>query len=89
METDIEVFVKSCLGHQYDKVERRLEASLLQPLPTPERPWSSILMDFRFSFPKMKGMSLVMVVVVKFLKYTVFLAAPHECPAAVAIDIFG
>lgn len=70
MKANIEAFVKYCLVYQQDKVERRVEAGLLQPLLTPE---TSVLMHFVPSFPKVKGLSSVLVVVDRFSKYTVFL----------------
>ena len=88
MEADIEAFVKSCIVCQQDKVERRLEAGLLQPLPTPTRPWSSVSIDFITGFPKVKGMSSVMVVVDRFSKYAVFSAAPQVRSAEIAAGLF-
>jgi hypothetical protein len=38
MVDDVEVFVKTCLICQQDKLERKKEAGLLQPLPIPDRP---------------------------------------------------
>ncbi|XP_061956833.1 uncharacterized protein LOC133678522 [Populus nigra] len=38
MEFDVELYVKTCLVCQQDKVLRQKEAGLLQPLPIPERP---------------------------------------------------
>lgn len=46
IEDDIEVYVKTCLVCQQDKVDRQREAGLLQPLPIPARPWTSVSMDF-------------------------------------------
>ncbi|KAL0328234.1 UNVERIFIED_CONTAM: Transposon Ty3-G Gag-Pol polyprotein [Sesamum calycinum] len=36
MEEDVEAYVRTCLVCQLDKVERKKEAGLLQPLPIPE-----------------------------------------------------
>lgn len=88
MEADIEAFVKSCLVCKQDEVEKRLEASLLQPLTTPERPWSSVSMDFVSSFSMVKGMSSILVVVDLFSKYAIFSASPHTCSAEIAADLF-
>lgn len=52
MEADIEVFMKSYFMCHQEKVERRLEAGLLQPLLIPERPGSSFSMDFVSDFPR-------------------------------------
>lgn len=88
MEADIEAFVKSCLVCQQDKVERKLEAGLLQPLPTSERPWSSVSMDFVTGFPKVNGMSTVMVVFARFSKYVIFTIATHAFLVEIAAHLF-
>ncbi|KAK4381994.1 Retrovirus-related Pol polyprotein from transposon.6 [Sesamum angolense] len=66
MEEDVEAYVRTCLVCQLDKVERKKEAGLLQPLPIPKVPWQSILMDFISGFPKVNGMSSVLIVVDRF-----------------------
>lgn len=50
MEEDIEAYLKTCQVCQRDKTERMKGEGLLQPLPIPERPWLSVLMDFNFGF---------------------------------------
>ena len=50
MELDIELYVKTCLVCQQDKGITLKEADLLQPLPIPENPWVSVLMDFIVDF---------------------------------------
>ncbi|KAJ0021489.1 hypothetical protein Pint_31247 [Pistacia integerrima] len=71
IDADIESYVKTCLVCQLDKTERRKVAGLLQPLPIPERPWVSASLDFIGGFPKVEGMSSVLVVVDRFSKYAV------------------
>ena len=51
IEQDVEFYVKTCLVCQHDKMERRKEASLLQPLKIPMQPWESISMHFINGFP--------------------------------------
>jgi len=63
MKLDIELYVKPCLVCQQDKGLTQKKASLLQPLPIPESLWITISMDFITSFPKVKGMDSVFVVV--------------------------
>ncbi|XP_075092575.1 uncharacterized protein LOC142172786 [Nicotiana tabacum] len=84
MEHDVEAYVKSCLVCQLDKIERKKEAGLLQPLPIPEEPWQSVISGF----PKVNGFSSNMVLVDRFSKYAVFIAAPTECPSNVAAELF-
>lgn len=45
-------------------------------------------MDFVSSYPKVKGMSSILVVVNRFSKYAVFSASPHTCSAEIAADLF-
>jgi len=88
MEDDVELYVRTCLVCQQDKTLRQREAGLLQPLPIPEKPWVSVSMDFIVGFPKVDGMNTIMVVVDRFTKYTVFMAAPMVCTAEVATELF-
>ena len=60
MELDIELYVKTCLVCQQDKRLTQKEVSLLQPLPIPESPWTSVSMDFITSMPKVKEMGSVL-----------------------------
>ena len=61
---------------------------MLQPLPIPKSPWVSVSMDFITGLPKVKGMGSVFMVVDRFSKYDVFMAAPNTCTAEVAVDLF-
>ncbi|GKC60587.1 transposon Tf2-2 polyprotein, partial [Tanacetum coccineum] len=44
MQDDVEAYVKTCLVCQQDKGVQNHPAGLLEPLPTPERPWESVSM---------------------------------------------
>ena len=88
MEEEIETYVKTCGICQLDKPERKKEAGLLQPLHVAEKPWVSVSMDFISGFPKVNGLSSVLVVVDRFSKYAVFVAAPHPCTAENTADLF-
>ena len=48
----------------------------------------SISMDFIFGFPKVNGLSSILVVVDKFSKYAVFIAAPHPCTIEQIVELF-
>ena len=61
---------------------------MLQPLPIPKSPWISVSIDFITGMPKVKGMGLVFVVVDRFSKYAVFMAALSTCTTEVATDLF-
>ena len=88
MEDDVELYVRTCLVCQQDKTLRQREACLLQPLPIPKRPWVSVSMDFIVGFLKVDGMNTIMVVVDRFTKYAMFVAAPTVCTAEVAAELF-
>ena len=79
MRDDIEGYVRTCLVRQQDKVEHQRPVGLLEPLPTLERPWESISMDFIIGLPLVEGYSSIMVVVDRFSKYGVFILAPTTC----------
>lgn len=38
MQDDVELYVRTCLVCQQDKIEQQRPASLLEPLMTPEKP---------------------------------------------------
>ena len=57
-------------------------------MPVPERSWLSVSMDFISGFPKVDGKSSIMVVVDRFSKYSVFIAAPVLCSSEVAAELF-
>lgn len=45
-------------------------------------------MDFIIGFPKVDGMNTIMVVIDRFTKYAMFVAAPTVCTAEVATKLF-
>lgn len=64
-----------------DKVEKKLEASLLQRLPIPREPFAFVYMDFVFKLPKVANMHSNLVLVDHFSTYAVFIATIHGCIA--------
>ncbi|CAL1380625.1 unnamed protein product [Linum trigynum] len=88
MKDDVELYVKTCLVCQQDKMEQRSPAGLLEPLPTPQRPWESVSMDFIIGLPKVEGCGSIMVVVDRFSKYGVFIAGPKDMTAEDAARLF-
>ncbi|CAH9095580.1 unnamed protein product [Cuscuta europaea] len=81
MRDTVELYVKTCLVCQQDKVENRQPAGLLEPLPIPERPWDSISMDFISALPKSEGFGSIMVVIDRFSKYGTFIPCMKDCTA--------
>ena len=88
MKEDVQAYVKTCHACQVDKIKRKKEAGLLQPLPIPERPWQCISMDFITGFPKIVGFKSILVVVNKFSNHSVFIPTPSECLVEEAVRIF-
>ncbi|KAL0438705.1 UNVERIFIED_CONTAM: Transposon Ty3-I Gag-Pol polyprotein [Sesamum latifolium] len=88
MKEYVEVYVRACLVCQLDKVERKKEAGLLQPLPIPEGPRQSVSMDFITGFPKVNSMASILIVVDRFSKYGIFIVAPYACPTETAAELF-
>ncbi|KAL0345854.1 UNVERIFIED_CONTAM: Transposon Ty3-I Gag-Pol polyprotein [Sesamum radiatum] len=89
MEEDVEAYVRTCLVCQLDTVEKKKTAGLLQPLPVPEGLWQSVSMDFISGFPKVNGMASIFVVVDRFSKYGIFMAALNACPAERRLSCFS
>ncbi|CAH9148077.1 unnamed protein product [Cuscuta epithymum] len=81
MRDTVELYVKTCLVCQQDKVENRQPAGLLEPLHIPERPWDSISMDFISALPKSDGFGSIMVVIDRFSKYGTFIPCTKDCTA--------
>ena len=88
MRDDIELYVKTCLVCQQDKVEQQQPAGLLEPFPIPEKPWESISMDFITCLPNSEGCGNIMVVVDQFSKYGVFIPVPTKFTAKDAARLF-
>lgn len=81
MRDDVEVYVRTCLVCQQDKVEQQHSRGLLEPLPIPERPLESVSMDFIVALPKSEGCESIMLVVDRFSKYGTFIMVPTNCMA--------
>ncbi|KZV49867.1 hypothetical protein F511_42259 [Dorcoceras hygrometricum] len=88
MRDQVELYVKTCLVCQQDKVENKQPAGLLEPLPTSEHPWDSITLDFISSLPKSDGFGSIMVVIDRFSKYGTFIPCPKDCTAEEAARLF-
>ncbi|KAL4198910.1 hypothetical protein AMTRI_Chr03g142390 [Amborella trichopoda] len=63
---------------QQDNVEQQPPGRLLEPLPTPGRPWESVSLDFISAFPQSEGYGSIIVVVDRLSKCATFVAAPKD-----------
>lgn len=86
MRDDIEVYVRTCLVCQQDKVEIKAPGKLLKPLP--EKPWDNITMDFITYLPNSEEFETIMVVVDQFSKYATFTAMTTSCKAKEVAHLF-
>ncbi|KAH9727410.1 Endonuclease [Citrus sinensis] len=85
---DIEVYVRTCLVCQQDKVDHQLPAKLLESLPLATRSWESVSIDFITSLPKSEGCDSIMVIVNCYSKYATFIATPADCKVNEAARLF-
>lgn len=73
LRKDVLAVVSQCDVCQRTKVPRHLPHGYLQPLPTPNRPWSSLSMDFIVKLPVSQGFDSILVVVDRLTKMAHFL----------------
>lgn len=88
MRDEIEKYVRACLVCQRDKTEQCLSRGKLEPLPILTRPWESVSMDFIVCLPKVGELGSILVVVDRFSKYGIFIAAPQKCNAETTAHFF-
>ncbi len=66
--TDTTKYVQNCTTCNTSKSPRQLPAGLLNPLPTPHRPWSHIAIDFITDLPNSQGNTTILTIVDRFSK---------------------
>uniref|UniRef100_W5NNL9 Integrase catalytic domain-containing protein n=1 Tax=Lepisosteus oculatus TaxID=7918 RepID=W5NNL9_LEPOC len=88
MRTDVTGYVQACPICAMSKCSRLKKPSLLQPLPTPRRPWSHISVDFLTDLPESQGKTTIMVVVDRFSKSAHFIPLPALPSAQDMADLF-
>lgn len=89
MKSDIQTYKKQCEVCQRAKGENTKPFGLLQPLPIPTRPWSSISMDFIEGLLKSNQYSVIMVVVDMFTKYAHFIPVSHPYNVTKIANLFS
>ena len=81
MDKDVKEYVTTCLTCQRDKPSNQAPIGLMQPLPIPERPWSSVSMDLITQLPRTQtGYDAIFVVVCRFTKMV------HYIPCVTAVS---
>jgi len=81
LRRDVKNFVLVCDISNRCKLENVSYPGILQPLPIPDRAWTSVAMDFVEGMPKSEGKDSVMVVVDRFSKFALFIGLAHPYTA--------
>ena len=81
-------YVKACRSCARAKATNHKKFGLLQPLPIPERPWSSISMDSVEPLPNSNGYNSILVVVDRLTKMALFIPTTTKITAQDLADIF-
>jgi Integrase zinc binding domain len=82
MKHDVIIFAQSCTTCQMTKSEHNPTPDLLQPLPVPHTPWSSVGLDFIIGLPKSEGKEVILVVVDRFIKFAHLIPLTHPYSAS-------
>ena len=85
---EIKQWIRECVTCQRYKPDLAAYPGLLQPLPIPDKVWSSISMDFIESLPKSQGKTVIFVVVDRLSKYAHFMALSHPFTALQVAQVF-
>ena len=81
-------FVSTCDTCQRNKGVRHKPFGLLQPLPIPETPWSSLSMDFIVQLPESNGFTAILVIVDRFTKMAHFAPTTDNVDARGTVKLF-
>jgi len=88
MQKEIRNYVLCCSTCQQAKVETRVPAGLLHPLPIPSHVWEDICMDFIKAMPPTQGYSMIMVVINRLNKFAHFMALKHDYNSRSVAKVF-
>ena len=88
MREEIYSYVNKCDVCQRNKSPRHKPYGLLQPLPIPSHPWSSISMDMIVKLPKSKGFDSIFVVVCRLTKQAHFVPCKESMSALELADLY-
>ena len=89
MKSNLKNYIRECVVYQQMKHETCKPAGLLQPLPIPIRPWSTVSMDFVNGLPTSQRLDIVMVVMDSLTKYVHFIRLSHPYSVAKMATLFS
>ena len=76
LRQQVREFVASCETCKRAKAPRHQQFGPLQPLPTPDRPWASLSLDFITDLPPSEGHTVILVAVDRLTKMGHFIPLP-------------
>lgn len=88
MRKDVISYVSSCNVCQRTKTPKHLPYGYLQPLPTPETPWTSLSMDFIVKLPESGSADSILVVVDRLTKMSHFIPCRETTDAPELAELF-
>jgi hypothetical protein len=88
LRQEVNKYIRSCTACAIAKLTTKKQG-LYTPLPTPNRPWESISMDYMSGLPSTKrGNDCVFVVVDRFSKMTIMVACKKNITTEATAKIF-
>jgi hypothetical protein len=88
LRQEVNKYIRSCTTYAIAKPTTKKQG-LYTPLPTPERPWESISMDYMASLPSTKwGNDCVFVVVDRFSKMAILVACKKSITTKATAKLF-
>ncbi|GJR23769.1 retrotransposon-related protein [Tanacetum coccineum] len=84
----VKQFIRECDVCQRQKPDLAAYPSYIQPLPIPDKIWSSISMDFIEGLLSSQHKTVIMVVVDRMSKYAYFIALQHRFTASTIAQVF-
>ena len=88
MATAVEAYVRSCDACQRNKVVRHAPFGLLNPLPIPAKPWSSVSLDWITDLPPSNYHDAILVVVDRLTKMAIFIPTTKSMSADDVATLF-
>src|SRR5260370_13063932 len=81
-------YIRSCTSCAHTKVTHHKHYSLLKQLPIPGQPWESILMDFIKQLPMSEGFTVILVIVDRLTKQSLFIPTHNTVDAPQLAQLF-